>query len=66
MIGLQDEPRDEGFEGESVQGVAQLKVDGSNLSNDVAIGKKFRLLAIVKLPGKLWYWKEFLIVIRLE
>ena len=53
MIGLQDKPRDEGFEGESVQGVAQLKVDGSNLSNDVAIGKKFGLLAIVKFPGKI-------------
>ena len=53
MIGLQDKPRDEGFEGEAVQSVAQLELDGSNLSDNVAIGKKFRLLAIVKFPGKL-------------
>ena len=52
-MGNEDKPRNEGFEGEAVQSVSKLQLDGSNISNKVAIGKKFWLLAIVKFPGKL-------------
>ena len=48
----EDKPRNEGFEGEAVQSVSQLELDGLNLSNNVAIGKKFWLLGVVKFPGK--------------